>query len=50
MSRVGRFLLEHCGNDLRINLSDFAAEINLLRVRPLDLQIHAIKLGIVAKW
>lgn len=50
MSRLGRFLLEYCDNSFRINLSEFAAEINLLRYKPLDIQMHAIRLGIIAKW
>ena len=50
MSRIGRFLLEHCTNDFRINLSHYVAELDLLKCKPLELQMHAIKLGIVTRW
>lgn len=50
MSRLGRFLLEHCTNEFRINLSQYRAEIDLMRIRPLELQMHAITIGVIAKW
>ena len=46
MSRIGRYLLEHCSNDMRIDLGACAGDFHLLGFKLAMVRLTALHLGI----